>query len=210
MGFGGVQPLRDNGERRHAFPVRTILREPPVGADLAVLQAGIPSHSAARRTGPTGAAVLFLKFRLQPRERLRKDHGRGDGTDRALARRHMAPAAGSVDFPGPDSWVGSASVAVRYRHAGVHTYSGRKCISRRPVPPRRSTYIFSLPLPPPLRPLPRRCLRPITLHPRRHETRPPQSVIALFGSWDTRATYVCLVARGARRERCGSLRAAWV
>ena len=40
--------------------------------------------------------------------------------------------------------------------------------------------------------------------------RPPQSVIVLFGSWDTRATSTCLVARGARRKRCGSLRAAWV
>ena len=40
--------------------------------------------------------------------------------------------------------------------------------------------------------------------------RNPKSVIALFGNWDTRATYVCLVARGARRERCGSLRATWV
>ena len=103
MGFGGVQPLRDYGERRHAFPVQDLLREPPADADLAVLQAGIPSHPTARQTGPTGTAVLFLKLRLQPRERLRKDHGRGDGADRALAQRHMAPAAGTVDFPGPDS-----------------------------------------------------------------------------------------------------------
>ena len=103
MGFGGVQPLRDYGERRHAFPVRDLLREPPADADVAVLQAGIPSYPTARQTGPTGAAVLFLNFRLQPRERLRKKNGRGDGADRALARRHMAPAAGTVDFPGPDS-----------------------------------------------------------------------------------------------------------
>ena len=103
MGFGGVQPLRDYGEQRHALPVRNILREPPTDADLAVLQAGIPSHPAARQTGPPGAAVLLLKFRLQPRERLRKDHGREHGADRALTRRHMAPAAGTVDFPGPDS-----------------------------------------------------------------------------------------------------------
>ena len=91
VGFGGVQPLRDYGEQRHAFPVRDILREPPADADLAVLQAGIPSHPAARQTGSPGVAVLFLKFRLQPRWRLRKDYGRGDGTDRALARRYMAP-----------------------------------------------------------------------------------------------------------------------
>ena len=46
--------------------------------------------------------------------------------------------------------------------------------------------------------------------PRRLDTRPNQSVIVLFGRWDMRATSACLVARGARRERCGSLRAAWV
>ena len=39
----------------------------------------------------------------------------------------MAPAAETVDFPGPDSWVGSASVAVRYRNAGVHIYSAGPC-----------------------------------------------------------------------------------
>ena len=44
-----------------------------------------------------------------------------------LARRHMAPAAGTVDFPGPGSWVGSASATVRYRHAGVHTCSAGPC-----------------------------------------------------------------------------------
>ena len=72
-------------------------------------------------------------------------------------------------------------------------------------------YIYIQPaLPPLLRPLPRRCLRLTTPHPRRHDTRPNQSVIALFGSWDMRATSACLVARGARRERCGNLRAAWV
>ena len=79
MGFGGVQPLRDYGERRHAFLVRDFLREPPADADLTVLQAGIPSHPAARQTRPTVAAMLFIKFRLQPRERLRQDHGCGDG-----------------------------------------------------------------------------------------------------------------------------------
>ena len=30
-------------------------------------------------------------------------NGREDGADRALTRRHVAPAAGTVDFPGPDS-----------------------------------------------------------------------------------------------------------
>ena len=64
MGFGGVQLLRDYGERRHAFPVQYFLREPPADADLVVLQASIPQHPAARKTGPTGAAVLFLEFRL--------------------------------------------------------------------------------------------------------------------------------------------------
>ena len=75
---------------------------------------------------------------------------------------------------------------------------------------RRSTYTFSRPLPPPLRPLPRRCLRLIMPHPRRYETRPNQSVIALFGNWNMRVMCVCLVARGARRERCRRLRAAWL
>ena len=103
MGFGGVQPLRDYGERPHAFPVRDFLREPPADADPAALQASIPPHPAVRKTGPSGAAVLFLEFWLQPWERLHKNHGRGDGADRALTRRHMAPAAGTVDFPGPDS-----------------------------------------------------------------------------------------------------------
>ena len=58
MGFRGVEPLRDYGERRHAFPVRDILREPPADADLAVLQAGIPSHPTARQTGPIGGYVI--------------------------------------------------------------------------------------------------------------------------------------------------------
>ena len=98
-----VQPLRDYGERRHAFPVRDFLREPPADADPSVLQASIPPHPAARKTGTSGAAVLFPELWLQPWERLHKNHGRGDGADRALTRRHMAPAAGTVDFPGPDS-----------------------------------------------------------------------------------------------------------
>ena len=63
-----VQLLRDYGEQRHALPVRDILREPPADADLAVLQAGIPSRPAVRQTGPPGAAVLLPKFRLQPQE----------------------------------------------------------------------------------------------------------------------------------------------
>ena len=75
----------------------------PADADPAVLSASIPPHPAARKTGTSGAAVLFSKLWLQPRTRLHKNHGRGDGADRALARRHMAPAAGTVDFPGPDS-----------------------------------------------------------------------------------------------------------
>ena len=62
---------------------------------------------------------------------------------------------------------------------------------------------FSRPLPPLLRPLPRRCLRLTTPHPRRHDTRPNQSVIALFGSWDMRATSACLVARGGDASDAG-------
>ena len=62
MGFRGVQPLLDYGEQRHAFSEQDFLREPPADADLAVLQAGIPPYPAARQTGPTGAAMLFLNF----------------------------------------------------------------------------------------------------------------------------------------------------
>ena len=83
----------------------------------------------------------------------------------------------------------------------------RACPSRHLMPRYRTT---STSRRPPPRLLPRRCLRLITLHPRRHDNRPRHSPIALFGSWDMRATSVCLVARGARRERCGNLRAAWV
>ena len=95
--------LRDYSERWNALPPRNIFREPPADADPAVLSASVPPHPAARKTGTSGAAVLFSKLRLQPRTRLYKNHGRGDGTDRALARRHMAPAAGTVGFRGPDS-----------------------------------------------------------------------------------------------------------
>ena len=65
--------------------------------------------------------------------------------------------------------------------------------SHRQVPKRRTTCTFSRPLL--LRPLPRRCLRQLTPHPRRYTPPPPQSPIALFGNWGTRPTCVCLVAR---------------
>ena len=68
VGLGMVQPLRDHGEQWYALPVRVILREPPADAGLAVMQAGVPSRPTAGKTGPAGAPVLFLKFRLQPRE----------------------------------------------------------------------------------------------------------------------------------------------
>ena len=62
MGFGGVQPLRDYGERRHAFPVRNFLREPPADADPGVLQAGIPPHPAARELERQARLCYFLNF----------------------------------------------------------------------------------------------------------------------------------------------------
>ena len=68
VGFGRVQALRDYGKQRHALPVRDILREPPAGAGLAVLQASVPSRPAARKTGRSGAAVLFPTLRLQPQQ----------------------------------------------------------------------------------------------------------------------------------------------
>ena len=48
--FGGiraVQPLRDHGEQRHAFPTKSIFRGPPADASLAALQAGVSSCSMA-------------------------------------------------------------------------------------------------------------------------------------------------------------------
>ena len=62
MGFRGVQPLRDYGEQRYALPVQDILREPSADADLAVLQAGIPSRPAARQAGPPARPCYFLNF----------------------------------------------------------------------------------------------------------------------------------------------------
>ena len=58
----GLQPLRAHGEQRHAFPARSILRGRIADADLAVLQAGIPSRSTAEQNGPPGAPVFFLFF----------------------------------------------------------------------------------------------------------------------------------------------------
>ena len=45
--------------------------------------------------------------------------------------------------------------------------------------------------------------------PCRYETPSPQSPIVLYGNWDTRPACVCLIAREAKRVRCGSLRTAW-
>ena len=104
-----------------------IFREPPVDADFAVLQAGGPSRSAAEQTGPPNAPVFFPQYRIQPRERLLQNHGRGDREDRALARRHMAPTAGTVNFPGADSWIGRAPVTVRCRNTGIRAHSPAPC-----------------------------------------------------------------------------------
>ena len=48
VGLGRIQPLHDHGEQRHDLPVRCIFREPPADADLAVLQASVPSRGRAR------------------------------------------------------------------------------------------------------------------------------------------------------------------
>ena len=54
VGFVGIQRLRDYGGQRHVLPVQDILREPPADANLAVLQAGIPSRPKANWTARRG------------------------------------------------------------------------------------------------------------------------------------------------------------
>ena len=58
---------------------------------------------ASRGRVPPGAPGLFPEFFIQPQGRLFKGHGHRDRDDRALARRHIAPAAKNANFPGPDS-----------------------------------------------------------------------------------------------------------
>ena len=65
----GVQPLRDDGEQRNAFPAPSILRGPPADAGFAVMQVGVQSCqvgvqscSTAEKNGPSGAPVFFLNF----------------------------------------------------------------------------------------------------------------------------------------------------
>ena len=113
LGLSRVQPLCDHGEQRHTFPARSILRRPPADAGIAVLQAGVPSRPAAKQNGPPSAPVFFPEFWIQPRERLLQNYGHRDRKGRALARRYMAPAAGTDNFPGPDSWIGRAQVIIR-------------------------------------------------------------------------------------------------
>ena len=69
----------------------------------------------------------FLIFGYNHGERLFQGYGRGNGEDRALARRHMAPAAGTVNFPGPDSWIGRALVTVWCRNAGLRAHPPGSC-----------------------------------------------------------------------------------
>ena len=78
---------------------------------------------------------------------------------------------------------------------------GSACPSHCPVPKRRTTFTFCRSLQPLLHLLPHRRLRQLTPHPRRYQTLPPQSPIALFGNWGTRPTCVCLVAREVKRAR---------
>ena len=60
VGIRGVEPLRDDGEQRHTFPARSIIRGPPANANFAVLQAGVQSRFTAEENGPPGAPCFFL------------------------------------------------------------------------------------------------------------------------------------------------------
>ena len=104
MGIRGVQPLRDEGKQRYAFPARSVVRGPPVDASFVVLQAGVPLRFTAEKNGPPGAPVLFHELGILRGGECFKIM---DGDGRALARRHMAPAAGTAYFPGPDSQIRS-------------------------------------------------------------------------------------------------------
>ena len=66
-------------------------------------------------------------FWVQSWKRLLQDHGRGDGKGRALARRHMAPTAGTAYFPGLYSQIGSALFIIRYRNARLRVYLDGIC-----------------------------------------------------------------------------------
>ena len=174
MGLCGVQPLRNHGEQRHTFPTRDILRGPPADAGFAVLQAGVPSP---------GVPVLFPGFCIQPRERLFKGHGRGDKEDRVLARHHMAPAAQTANFPGPDSLIGRAPATVRCRNAGLRAHSAGPC-----------SYCYAY------------CRAGACVSQRhtRAATPPPRlnPRSRCSGTWARgRRMYVCLVAREAKRAR---------
>ena len=78
---------------------------------------------ASRGRVPPGAPVLFPEFWIKPQGRLFKGHGYRDRENRALARRHMAPAAENANFPGPDSWIGRAPVTIRCRNARLRAHS---------------------------------------------------------------------------------------
>ena len=127
MSIRGVQPLRDHGEQRHAFPARSIRWRPPVDAGLAILHAGVPSHSTAEQNGLSGVPVFLPELWIQPWKRLLQDYGRGDGKDRALAQRYMAPAAGTAYLPGPDSRIGIVLSIIRCRNARLRVYPVDTC-----------------------------------------------------------------------------------
>ena len=140
--------------------------------------------------------MFFPQLWIKSWKRLLHDHGREDGDSRALARRHMAPAAGTAHFPGPDSRIGSVQSIIRCRNAGLRVYRAatcRYCHARRrscdrSSYPRTSACISSAA---------RHCTSTraaIKPHIPYHQTS-----IALFGKWDTRRTCACLDAREARR-----------
>ena len=152
MSLGGIQPLRDHAEQRHALATRGILREPPADAGFAVLQAGVPSRPSAEQTGPPGAPVLFpegilgtttgaIVSRLWTRKR-------GGSCTRATSH---GTSHGNRYFPRPRP-------------------QDRACPSHRLVPKRRTMCTSPRILPLLIRLPPRRCLRQITPYPRRDET----------------------------------------
>ena len=71
--------------------------------------------------------MFFIEFWLQSWKRLLQNCGRRDGKGRALARRHIAAAAGTAYFPGPDSRFGSALSIILCRNAGLCAYPADTC-----------------------------------------------------------------------------------
>ena len=71
--------------------------------------------------------MFFSEFWIQSWKRLRKSYGRGDGEDRPLAQRYMAPAAGTDYFPGPGSRIGNSPFIIRCRNGGLRVHPADTC-----------------------------------------------------------------------------------